>query len=166
MVAAALRARDVPFALIGAAAMAVHGVSRSTADLDLLAVDRRCLDADFWSDLRGAATLDVRRGDDTDPLAGIVRFTAEGEADVDLVIGKPVWQADCVARAALRIEDDVPVVTLADLMLLKLYAGGSQDAWDLEQLLAVDRAGEAARAVDERITDLPGHARALWNRLR
>ena len=146
--------------------MAVHGVSRSTADLDLLAVDRRCLESAFWSDLPASVAFDVRRGDDADPLAGVVRFVATGEADVDLVIGKPAWQAECVARAALRIEEDVPVVTLADLMLLKLYAGGSQDAWDLEQLLSVDRTGEAARAVEQRITVLPERSRALWNRLR
>ena len=34
-----LGTEGVPFALVGAAALALRGVSRSTADIDLLAVD-------------------------------------------------------------------------------------------------------------------------------
>jgi hypothetical protein len=58
------------------------------------------------------------------------------------------------------------VVGAADLVLLKLYAGGSQDCWDIEQLLAdVDTAAIVAQ-VDSRIAMLPAHAAELWRRLR
>jgi hypothetical protein len=54
--AAHLRARDIPFALVGAGALAVHGVARSTLDLDLLVTTPACLSAPFWDDLRPART--------------------------------------------------------------------------------------------------------------
>jgi hypothetical protein len=48
-----LRAHAVPHALIGAGALAVHGVSRATHDVDLLTVERAVLEATFWDPLRG-----------------------------------------------------------------------------------------------------------------
>ena len=41
----ALEERGIPFALIGAAAMAAHGVSRSTYGTDLFSVGSTALDA-------------------------------------------------------------------------------------------------------------------------
>jgi predicted nucleotidyltransferase len=57
-VVALLRSRSTPFALIGAAAMAVHGVSRSTRDLDLFVLARECLFPAYWDSLR-TAEVDV-----------------------------------------------------------------------------------------------------------
>ena len=51
-------------------------------------------------------------------------------------------------------------------MLLKLYAGGSQDRWDIEQLLALDGRVDVLRDVDTRIVELPRAARELWAQLR
>ena len=165
-VAAVLRRREVPFAMIGAAAMAVHGVSRSTADLDLLAMDPRCLDPAVWQELTSTTDVDVRLGDAEDPLRGVVRFRRPDDSVVDVVVGRPAWQRDVLARASLRSDYQVPVVTLSDLILLKLYAGGSHDAWDVEQLLAVDTSGAAAREVENRLPALGAHSRELWARIR
>ena len=164
-VARLLERQGVSFAMIGAAAMAVHGVSRSTADVDLLTMDVRCLDAAMWRELPSAA-VDVRRGDADDPLAGVVRTRRTAEPDVDLIVGRGDWQRQCFARAELRLEHGIRVVTLADLMLLKLYAGGSHDAWDIDQLLTVDVSGDAARDVDAHVGELPADARALWMKIR
>ena len=90
----------MPFAVVGAAAMAVHGVSRSTRDLDLLALAPECLDAATWEPLRASAiAARIRRGDADDPLAGVVRFTASGEHPLDLVVGKSRWQETVLARS-------------------------------------------------------------------
>lgn len=61
----------------------------------------------------------------------------------------------------------VPVATVSDLILLKLYAGGPQDAWDIEQLLeiAADRADLEARA-EAQLDALPAESRRLWSRIR
>ena len=46
-IAGALEDAGIPYALVGAAALAVHGVSRSTLDQDLLVTERRALDPDL-----------------------------------------------------------------------------------------------------------------------
>jgi len=57
----ALEIHGVLYAGIGATALAVHGVTRATADLDLLATDPRCLDPDVWSSLVATGiAVDVR----------------------------------------------------------------------------------------------------------
>jgi hypothetical protein len=157
-----LRSRSIAHALIGAAALAVHGVSRSTMDQDLLSVDTRALDPRLWSAL-SQVSVDVRRGDAADPLAGVIRFRASAERDVDLVIGRGEWQQDVISRAApVRIGDvEVPVVTAADLVLLKLYAGGSQDKWDIEQLLAAG-GGDLRQQVESRLPAIPRRCRDIW----
>jgi hypothetical protein len=164
-VVAALERAAVPHALIGAAAMAAHGVSRATVDIDVLAVSPSCLDPSLWSELRAESiAVDLRRGDDSDPLAGVVRFTAAGERPVDLVVGKRAWQRSALARAEPGRLADValPVLGAADLILLKLYAGGPQDSWDIAQLLAAgDREGLIGE-VALRLPELPPEAAVLW----
>lgn len=158
-----LERHTISHALIGAGALAVHGVSRSTLDQDLLVIDPRALDEAMWRDLSGAS-VDRRSGAHDDPLAGVIRIRAAGERDVDVVVGRGAWQRDLLARAQpIRIGAvDVPVVTAADLVLLKLYAGGDQDKWDIEQLLAVDAGGRLAAAVEQHLEALPNRCRTLW----
>jgi len=166
LVRSVLDAAQIGHALIGAAALAASGVSRSTFDLDLMAVDRRCLADDVWEPIRRrGATAEVRRGDASDPLAGVVRFEMAGERPVDLVVGRHPWQRRAIERA-LRTAAGVPVVQPGDLVLLKLYAGGTQDLWDIEQLLALPGAAELARWVDRDLADLPPPAAARWRAFR
>ena len=47
--------RGVPFALIGAVALAVHGAARFTADVDLLTLDEAVLERGFWAPFPGPA---------------------------------------------------------------------------------------------------------------
>ena len=157
----------VPFALIGAAALAVHGVSRSTLDIDLLVTDPRVLERAFWASFGGRAAIDIRTGDAADPLAGVVRITSEGDRDVDLIVGRGSWEADIVARAEpmRRGGRDLRTARVEDLILLKLYAGGSQDRWDIEQLLARSDRGALVAAVERRLSSLPPAARRLWETL-
>jgi hypothetical protein len=161
-VRAHLDERGIAHALIGAAALAAHGVSRSTLDQDLLVTDRTVLDTAFWTSLGDIASIDVRTGDNDDPLAGVVRLSALPERDVDVVVGRDGWQADIVARAVRAGEDALPIAEPADLILLKLYAGGTQDRWDIEQLLAVSDRG-LALIVQARIDRLPRASREMWN---
>ncbi len=162
-----LAREDVPCAVIGASALAVHGVSRSTYDINLLAVSPRVLEKPFWEGLDApSATIDIRHGDQSDPLRGVVRISQPEQRDVDIVVGRHQWQRDAIARAerARLLDKDVLVVCLADLILLKLFAGGGQDLWDIEQLLP--SVGAEMRAqVDKAIDVLPAESRAHWIRL-
>lgn len=152
----------VQHALIGAAALAAAGVSRSTFDIDLLVIDRRCLDRDFWSPLAGElADLEIRRGDADDPLAGVVRLAAAGERPVDIVVGRHAWQRRAIERASGR-EGAPPVVRPVDLVLLKLYAGGTQDLWDVRQLLEAAGGGDLASAVTAELPGMPAALSRTW----
>jgi len=148
--------------------MAAHGVSRSTLDIDLLVTDASCLDGAVWEALaREGVPLTVRRGDAEDPLAGVVRLGGAPEASVDLVVGRFPWQAHVVERAVESSLEGVrvPVARAADLILLKLYAGGPQDAWDVEQLLAGPARATLVAEVEAALGALPEDARRLWARI-
>jgi len=149
--------------------MAVHGVSRATRDLDLLAVGTAALEPDTWRDLRATGVeVQIRRGDTGDPLAGVVRLAVAGEDPIDLVVGKAAWQADLVRRSPDSVIEDIslPVVDRAGLVLLKLYAGGPQDAWDIEQLLACPERARVTAEVERTLPLLPPETRRLWERVR
>jgi hypothetical protein len=164
-IAETLRTARIPFAVIGASAMATHGVGRSTLDQDLLVVEPACLQPALWTALRDSGvTVEIRKGDAFDPLAGVVRFEEERQLPVDLVVGKFAWQREVLERA-VTAPDGVPVVSAADLILLKLYAGGPQDAWDIQQILATDDRETLISEVDEKVSALSSEAAALWRKI-
>ena len=146
----------------------MHGVSRGTRDLDLFTLARECLDSATWESLAASGvSVRVHRGDADDPLAGVVRFTAPSEGPVDLVVGKSPWQAAIPGRARRARVDDVelPVARASDIVLLKLYGGGPQDAWDIEQLLNTGDHGALVAEVEATIAALPAESRQLWRRI-
>ena len=156
------RAR-VACALAGAGALAVHGVSRSTFDLDLFTADRSVLEPGMWTTLEGAE-VDLRRGDADDPLAGVVRCSRHGDRPVDVVVGRSRWQAEAVARAmpATYLGVTLPVLQPADLVLLKVYAGGTQDQLDVRLLLHAGHREALIADVDARVMPLPAEMRQRW----
>jgi predicted nucleotidyltransferase len=168
-VAATLDAAGIRFAVIGAGALAAHGIARSTFDLDLFTTDVAALEQRTWAGIASDSgiQLDLRRGDSSDPLAGLVRLTTAGERDIDVVVGRLAWQTEVVQRA-IPVESAgvrLPVVTAADLILLKLYAGGSQDSWDIEQLLTRDDRDAIIETVNSRIGPLSRNNHAAWARI-
>jgi len=164
-VSARLDACGIPHALIGAAALAAAGVSRSTFDIDLLTGDPAVLRAETWSALRDdGVSVDIRRGDDDDPLGGVVRVELASERPVDVILGKHPWQSRAVARAA-RPAGGPPIVLPRDLVLLKLYAGGTQDLWDVRELLRVTQDDSLVDDVEGDLESLPGTLRERWDTL-
>lgn len=163
-----LQEQGVKHAVVGAAAMAVHGVGGSTLDIALLTTDARVLDHAGWKPIEQQASIVIRTGESEEPLAGVVRLSREGERDVELVVGRAQWQNACVERAEPRDIDGVavPVVSVPDLILLKLYAGASQDKSDIEQVLGVSQSPADVATVGKRIHALPEASRELWQQLR
>jgi hypothetical protein len=152
----------IPFAAIGASALGVYGVPRSTFDVDVLVRDARVLDAFFWASVD--ADIDVRHGDTDDPLRGVVRLEQQDDRPVDVIVGRHAWQDGVLRRAevATIVGVQAPVVAAADLVVLKLFAGGVQDRWDIQQLLAVV---DVRADVDARVAVLPADAQRLWSEL-
>jgi hypothetical protein len=58
------------------------------------------------------------------------------------------------------------VVTARDLVLLKLYAGGTQDVWDVRELLQLPNAAELIADVDAELTLQPRAMQDLWAEAR
>jgi hypothetical protein len=155
---------DIPVALTGVGALEIHGVSRSSEDLELLTTDARALRSETWEPLEDAA-VDVRHGHSDEPLVGMVKLTAAGERDVEVMVGAHAWQTEIVLRARAAAGSPVPVVEAADLILLKLHSGGTQDRWDIEQLLSGRGRAQLIRDVEARVPALPGQSRELWDQL-
>jgi predicted nucleotidyltransferase len=157
-------------ALIGAAALALHGVSRATADVDVLTVDTRALRRELWADLEArGASLRLLTGDIDDPLAGGARLSLPRDPIVDVVVGRHAWQQEIIdAAETVPIgETVVKVARPAGLELLKLHAGGSKDAWDVRALLeSHEQAGAIRAEVDRMVSRLPAECLRLWERLR
>lgn len=140
--------------------MALRGTVRSSLDTDFLTTDRRVLSYDFWAGLPHTK-IDARRGDFDDPLAGLVRIAFPHDR-VDVVVGKYKWQNAVIERAESLdfTGTDVPVVRSADLILLKLFAGGPLDTRDIYDMLQTDPT--VAAEVDRLVTDLPKDTQQLW----
>ena len=167
-VARVLEEARISYALIGASALNVHGVVRSSIDFDLFGLERACLDRRTWSGLETeGVSVEVRKGDPQDPLAGVVRFEVPTELPVDLVVGKFPWQRKILDRAgkAVFAGVELPVIRAVDLILLKLYAGGSQDAWDIQQLLAGPDRVSLIAGVEDELGVLSAECSRLWKRI-
>ncbi len=168
-VVAILERAEIHHALIGAAAMAVHGVSRATADIDLFTVDDRALRRELWAELElGGDEIRLLRGDFEDPLAGSIRLSRARDEIVDVVVGRYAWQAEIVESAMPTPVGGVTVKVArpAGLVLLKLYAGGPKDAWDIQSLLeSHDLSDDIQSEVNGAVSRLPVESRKLWARL-
>jgi len=84
--------------------------------------------------------VEIRQGDPTDPLTGLVRIAAE--VPHDLILGRGFAMRHAVDTAAPHEALGCPVATPAALVLLKLEAGGTQDRADVLAL------ADAGRAID------------------
>ena len=164
-VVTALAGIGAAYALIGGHAMAARGYPRSTVDIDLLTTDTRVLDSATWRALAaGGASVDCRRGDDDDPLAGVVHIELADGTDVDVVVGRWTWEQQVISRAeVLRFgTSDLPVPLTSDLILLKLAAGGSLDLRDAAALLAVGDRQALIREVENRLAEVRPDVSQAW----
>lgn len=163
-----LESIDAAYALIGAHAMAARGYPRSTVDVDFLTTDRRVLQPAIWAAIiNGGGTVEVRRGDHDDPLAGVVHILLADGSDVDVVVARWKWEAAVIDRAErMRIDGiDVPVARTSDLIMLKLAAGGYLDQRDAAALLATGNRAELVREVEAHINDVRPEIRPAWREL-
>jgi hypothetical protein len=158
----------IDFVVIGASAMAVYGVSRSTYDFDLMTIDPQALHAATWAVLENEGIeVDLRYGDVQDPLRGVVRLEAREQRPVDLIVGHGGWQTRIFEHAGRAVFEGVelPVVGQVDLILLKIYAGGPQDLWDVRQLLDRDQSQELQNLVSAALEALPTDLQTTWSKV-
>lgn len=143
----AFDALGISWYLFGAQAAIVYGVARLTADVDVTVhpparptgewlagleeygFERRFADPAFVEQTRVLPMVHVRSG-----------------LPVDMVLAGPGLEEEFLQRAVVRSVDGVPVpvVEIADLVILKVLAGRAKDLEDLAMLLRVH--GEAIDA--------------------
>jgi hypothetical protein len=142
-VVAVLQAHSVAYAVIGAMAVAVHGVVRASADADALislAVRDVAQLADTFA--AGGFSVEVRKGDPGDPIAALLALQDTFGNQVDLLIGLRGTE-DALFERAVEVTfagERVRVAGREDLIAMKLYAGGPQDLLDAQQVWVVNPA--------------------------
>jgi len=140
---ATLEDADVPYAVCGGMAMAIHGFPRATVDVDLLvpldAAERvfssvRPLGYDLLADPMTFAdgAVEMRRVTKIDPAAGDL-------LSLDLVLVTPAAAPSWESRMRVSWERGaLTVVSRAGLIALKKLRGSGQDQDDIRNLESVD----------------------------
>lgn len=139
--AALFQERRLPYALIGGLAVAAWGAPRATEDIDLLADVRPS--PELNAALRATGfEAEWRHGDPDDPVPLLLRLRSASGPEIDVICATLGWEREILSRSIrIRIPGDleIPVVSVEDLIVLKLMAGGPGDLADVADLL--ERAG-------------------------
>jgi hypothetical protein len=148
----ALGRQRVPYALVGAAALAVRGLPRMTRDLDIVVVIEdawAALDALGEERFVSVAPVDRR----SDPEAMYVLKDDEGnEVDVLVAAGEPESTIVAEAPTTLAFGVEAPVATLEHLVLMYLYSNQPRHLGDLARIVTETRVDLAA--VERYLTDV------------
>ena len=145
----ALGRRDVPYALIGAAALAVRGLPRMTRDVDVVVVIE-----DAWAALRALEEAGFRsiapvdRNSEPEAMY-VLKDDGGNEVDVLVAAGEPESTIVAEAPTATAFGVEAPVATLEHLVLMYRYSNPPRHLGDL------------ARIVTETTVDLPAVERYL-----
>lgn len=161
-----LRRNGVDACLIGGLALAAWGHARFTQDVDLLTLDARILLDSFWKG-SGLPIPAIHPGDSADPLAGVVRIPVHPVHD--LILGRGHAAGLALATAVEREGLPCRVATPLGLVVLKLEAGGPQDAYDILALLdlaAVLGNPDFSATVQDQLPYLSPDARRFWDKIQ
>lgn len=137
-----LKERKVPYAVIGAMAVAFYGVVRSSLDAD--AIIRVGKDQKEVDRLRTALTkkgwnVVIKKGGFDDPLVGVVLIEDALRNRVDLLLGLKKGDPGLFQRTRpVKFEGEtIHMVGPEDLIAMKVFAGSAKDMADAEGILAV-----------------------------
>lgn len=134
-----LAAREIEYALCGGLAMAVHGVTRATVDIDILIPPKLLEDALSTARARGF-TIEAKPMTFAD---GAVRIHRASKADpesgdllsVDHLVVTPPLEGVWESRRTVRWEAGrLSVVSRSGLIELKRLRASAQDLADIERL--------------------------------
>lgn len=130
----ALNAADVPYAVIGATALAVRGLPRMTKDVDVVVVTEDAFDALAALEERGfrSVTPIDRSGE---PEAMYVMRRGDGEVDVLVASAEPESTVVAEAPRALVFGVRAPVASLEHLALIYLYSNQPRHLGDFARIL-------------------------------
>jgi hypothetical protein len=144
----ALNDADVPYAVIGATALAVRGLPRMTKDLDVVVVREDAWQAfDALQEAGFRSVAPANREEAPEPMYVMLR--AQGEVDLRVAFAEPESTVVAEARRAKVFGVFAPVATLEHLVLMYLYSNQPRHL------------GDFARIVTETEVNLPDVERYL-----
>jgi predicted nucleotidyltransferase len=128
-----LRREQVDYAVIGAFALAVHGVVRATTDVDalLFAKPGQLAQLEKLFQQHGFETQ-LRTAEADDPVTGMLVLRDEFGNHVELLGGLRNMDPQLFSRT-LEIDfrgEKLRIAGLEDFIAMKCYAGGPQDLFD------------------------------------
>jgi hypothetical protein len=131
----ALNKSEVPYALVGATALAVRGLPRMTRDVDVVVLIE---DAFATLDALGEAGFQsiapVARADEPEPMY-VLKDTRGNEVDVLVAAGEPESTIVAEAPTAMAFGVRTPVATLEHLVLMYLYSNQPRHLGDLARIV-------------------------------
>jgi len=140
-VTAALDEAQVPYALCGGLAVAVHGAPRATTDLDLLVPQEhldQAVDVAKGAGFRFEAT--PMRFPDGMRIRRVTRIDGELAVTLDLIVVGPDLAAIFDDRQEFRLRGQrLSVLHRDGLIRMKIAAGRPQDLADVARLQDLDR---------------------------
>jgi len=131
----ALKAKRIPHAVIGAAALAVRGLPRMTRDLDVVvprSAGFKALAALGSAGFR--STTPIVSGSEPEPMYVLIDRTG-GEVDLLLAAGEPESSVIDEAPQSLIFGVRAPVATLEQLLLLYLYSNQPKHLGDFARIV-------------------------------
>jgi hypothetical protein len=128
-----LRREHIEYAVIGALALAVHGVVRASMDADALlyTTPRRLTELHARFEKAGFGA-ELRQGDTDDPVPAILRLSDNHGNRVDLLGGLRGLDPLVFSRTVeiAFCEENLNIVGREDFIAMKCFAGGPQDLLD------------------------------------
>lgn len=128
-----LEREKVPYAVIGAFALSVHGTVRGTMDVDaVVSASSRQLERLQAMFKRAGFQTELRRGDQDDPIAAMLVLRDIHGNQVELLGGLRGMDPELFSRT-LEVPfhgEKLHFVGLEDFIAMKCFAGGPQDLLD------------------------------------
>jgi hypothetical protein len=160
----ALNGADVPFAVIGATALAVRGLPRMTKDLDVVVVTEDAFDAlDALTAAGFRSETRIDRDEEPEPMYILSR--AQGEVDVLVASAEPESTVVAEAKRAEVFGVRAPVATLEHLALMYLYSNQPRHLGDFARIVTETKVDLSA--VERYLAEVhPEMLRVLRERVR
>jgi hypothetical protein len=141
-VASVLNTYRIDYAVIGALAVAVHGVVRASVDADAVVAAAVPQLRELQSKLMaGHLFVELRTGGVNDPIAAMMIVTDRYGNRVDLLAGIQGLDGGVYQRSITLQPSGIPtalkIVGREDLIAMKIAAGGPKDLMDAENCIAV-----------------------------
>ena len=137
----ALRHDQVPFCVIGAAALAARGLPRMTRDLDVVVIVDDAPAA--WAALEGAGLAAATpKGSEETPEAMVTFVDPRSAVEVDLLVSRGDPEATVIDQAsdALLFGTPAKVAELEHLLVLYLYSNQPKHIGDFATIVQSKRA--------------------------